>query len=374
MNNNIASLIAKVLSMEASEEEIAQVHSYLKDNPAEAAEFEMLRKLWPLSSEIKTENAAMVNNEDSERLNRILNKAVAERDKLNDFSPAKVDQVIAIKEIGIKFLKYAAVLLIVVTATLYFIGRNNRASTSVVATNLVEIAAENGSRKRVLLPDGSTVLLNAGSKIVYAEKFENDTREVTLFGEAFFDVVKQPSRAFIVHAANINIKVLGTAFNVKSYAEDDAVETTLIRGLVEINRENPGDNKSIYLHPNEKIRVSRCADCTPAEKSNANTAGTKQLIGRIVNLDSTLKEKELLETAWIYNRLEFKKTSFREIARQFERWYDVKIFITEESLAAIKFNGSFENETLEQALMALQKTTPFKFTINKNEVFINLPD
>ena len=106
-----------------------------------------------------------------------------------------------------------------------------------------KLLSTKGSRSRSLLPDGTTVWLNAGSKLYYENDF-NGTREVRLEGEAFFDVVKQTDRPFIVHTSGIDIKVLGTAFNVKSYPEDKTVETTLYRGLVQVFRQEDTPKKS----------------------------------------------------------------------------------------------------------------------------------
>ena len=116
-----------------------------------------------------------------------------------------------------------------------------------------EVLAQKGSRTRTILPDGSTVWLNAGSKISYKPGLSGTTREVILEGEAYFDIVKRAGRAFIVHTKEIDISVLGTAFNVKSYPNDKTIETTLIRGLVSITRNSGKPEKPVYLRPHQKF-------------------------------------------------------------------------------------------------------------------------
>lgn len=238
-----------------------------------------------------------------------------------------------------------------------------------------EVVAQKGSKIRTLLPDGSTVWLNAGSKISYPANFDGPIREVSLKGEAFFDVVKNPDRPFIVHTADIDIRVLGTAFNVKSYEEDKTVETTLIRGLVQITRSNAAAAQDpIYLHPNQKIVLQK-NNPVPQANSQAEGAATqtqaKNISEHITNLDSTRRQEELVETAWVYNRLEFRGDSFEELARKLERWYNIEIHFEDEAAKDLEFNGSLESETVEQAFQALKAAVPFSYTIKGNEIYIS---
>src|SRR5205085_7287309 len=150
--------------------------------------------------------------------------------------------------------------------------------------------------------------LNAGSHVSFNEDFTGKTREVTLDGEAFFDVVKQPERPFIVHVSGYDIKVLGTAFNVKSYAKDKTVETTLIRGVVQVTKHGTQAQKPIILHPNEKLTVEKSAaentKKLPEVKTSAANPDTTDY--KITALNKALHEDERIETAWVYNRLQFR--------------------------------------------------------------------
>jgi len=113
-------------------------------------------------------------------------------------------------------------------------------------------ASRPGEKKIFQLPDGTQVTMNAGSEITLNKDYGQDTREVFLRGEAFFDVHQNKNSPFIVHTANMDIRALGTAFNVRSYFGDKVAETALIRGLVEITLKKE-NNKKILLHPNEKV-------------------------------------------------------------------------------------------------------------------------
>src|ERR1019366_6846207 len=104
-------------------------------------------------------------------------------------------------------------------------------------------------KSKIVLSDGSVVTLNSETTLRYPAEFNGQTREVYLDGEAFFDVAKDHKHPFIVHAGKMNVRVLGTAFNIKSYANDATSETTLIRGAIEVTMsDRPSDR--IILKPN----------------------------------------------------------------------------------------------------------------------------
>src|SRR5690606_31670859 len=118
----------------------------------------------------------------------------------------------------------------------------------------IEIVAERGVRKQLVLPDGTKVWLNADSRLVYDGLLEGDTREVRLEGEAYFDVTRNVNRPFIITTDKISIRVLGTTFNVKAYPDDARTEATLISGEIELSV-NDRPREKILMQPNEKVAV-----------------------------------------------------------------------------------------------------------------------
>ena len=252
--------------------------------------------------------------------------------------------------------------------------KNNNASSVVVEKPVKEtIITQNGSRTRSLLADGTTVWLNGGSKLYYENDFNGATREVRLEGEAFFDVVKKPNRPFIVHTSGIDIKVLGTAFNVKSYPEDKNVETTLYRGLVQVLRHEDAAGKAIQLIPNHKLILPKQAAIETTKLSEDKRLSLKEPASLFITpIDSTKKESERIETAWRYNRLEFVGDNFEEVAKKLERWYNVTIVFTDEEVKQLTgVMGSFETETVAEAFAALKEAYPIKFKIiNNHEIFV----
>ena len=236
-----------------------------------------------------------------------------------------------------------------------------------------EISTRSGSRTKIQLPDGSSVWLNGGSKLIYDNNhFGEKLREVTLTGEGYFDVVKNKDKPFIIHANNINIKVIGTAFNVKAYPGEKTTETSLIRGSIEVTIDDR--KEKIMMKPNDKLIIGN--DAVPLENGDMNA----KKIGSIV-VDSTfmllshlttgIDESTIVETAWVENKLVFDKETFEEVALKMERWYGVSINIADVKLKLQRLTGTFEKETIAEALMALQIATPnFKYKINNQNIII----
>ncbi len=234
-----------------------------------------------------------------------------------------------------------------------------------------EIVTKNASKTKIILPDGSTVWLNADSKLWYYKSFGNVQREVYLTGEAFFDVAKNAAKPFIIHTKLIDVRVLGTLFNVRSYPNDKTVETSLVRGLVQVTLHSRPDEK-YFLKPNEKLVVLNVPDSVNAQKNiqpvlknlDDNLVAIKNLTP--LQQDDSLK----IETAWTKNRLCFIDESFDEVAHQLERWYDVQFVFKNDRYKNIRLNGSFVNETLTQALDALKFSTNFHYEIKDKTVTI----
>ncbi|HRN56946.1 MAG TPA: DUF4974 domain-containing protein [Agriterribacter sp.] len=230
--------------------------------------------------------------------------------------------------------------------------------------NSTEVS-KSGERKSIQLPDGTKVMLNAGSTIHIAEGFNTGSRELTLIGEAFFDVVHNTEKPFIIHTSAMDIKVLGTVFNVRAYPGDKTSETSLLKGSVEVTLKNNKKEK-IYLHPNEKIILPNIAGVPVAEnkklKDKAAATGNFKITGLTYNTtDSTLTE-----VSWTENRLAFNDNSFETIAAELGRWYNITISFTDEKVKQYRFTATFDQKNIEQVLQALQLSRYFKYSIAEN--------
>jgi transmembrane sensor len=236
--------------------------------------------------------------------------------------------------------------------------------------------APKGVKLAITLSDGTKVFLNSTSRIKFPSVFNGKIREVFLTGEAYFDVHKDHRHPFIIHTANMNVKVLGTAFDVKAYPEDATSETTLIRGSVEVTMAGrPADR--IILKPNEKLVINNTSvNNLPGSISKVNLPKDKphNISAPQFTLTSLTfynkKDTSSIETSWIENKLVFKNKLFTELATQMERWYGYNIQFKNEQLKQLRFTASFEKETVSQALDALRLTEDFRYKIDGTTIYI----
>lgn len=354
-NDKIWIMMGRSLSGEITADEQRELNTLLQDRLHLSHQYSMLKKLWTKS--FLQDNFSDEETKEKSLFKKIINKAEIERQ--NTHKTLKSKSKPFFYRLFSKRLIYAYAASVALV-TVFFIGKLKQ---EIKPAAEQVISAQNGSRSKVLLPDGTTVWLNGGSKLYYDYEFSGPQREVRLDGEAFFDVVKQKDRPFIVHAGKIDIKVHGTSFNVKYYPGDKNIEATLLHGKIEVSYNTDKTKPSVFLIPNQKLIIP-IAEPIKIEKSEPKKTY------ELVNLDIKLEETERIETAWIYNRIEFRGETFEELARKLERWYNVKIKFEDEDSKALTFNGSFEKETVEQAFKALQKVGSFTFNIQGREISI----
>lgn len=228
---------------------------------------------------------------------------------------------------------------------------------------MAAIYTRDGSRTRAQLPDGTEVWLNGGSRLTYDPDMNNqDSREVTLEGEAFFDVAKNAAKPFSIRTSRMGIKVLGTSFNVKAYTGDHTTEATLITGAVEVTL-NDGVERNVKLAPNQKIILQH-------GPGNKQTQPNLVAGYRVENIRNNTQDSMVAETAWHDNYLVFDNDNFEDIALKMERWYGIRIHLNGNKLKTYHFTATFKNESFSEVLEALKVTTSFHCRIVSNEVFI----
>jgi hypothetical protein len=208
----------------------------------------------------------------------------------------------------------------------------------------------NGKRFELQLSDGTIVHLNSGTTLKYPVKFiAGENRQVFLDGEAFFDVAKDKKHPFVVNANKLNVRVLGTHFNVSSYPEDDLADVVLVEGSVGMYSANEefNANKNTILKPSYKGSFNK----------NNNQIKTKE-----VNTD--------MYTSWINGGLMFRDKSFNNICKKLERRYDVIIINKNSKLDNEKFNASFEDKPIEKVLTYFKDVYGFEYTTKNNVITI----
>jgi hypothetical protein len=207
-----------------------------------------------------------------------------------------------------------------------------------------------GKRFELQLSDGTIVHLNSGTTLKYPVKFiASENRQVFLDGEAFFDVAKDKTHPFVVNADNLNVRVLGTHFNVSNYPEDKLTDVVLVEGSV-----------GLYT-ANEKFN---------AEKNTVLKPGFK---GSYSKTDNQIKTKAVVTdvyTAWIKGGLTFREMTFKDISKKLERHYNVTIVNQNTKLSNEKFNASFGDEPIAKVLSYFNEIHGINYTLKNNEVLI----
>jgi len=230
----------------------------------------------------------------------------------------------------------------------YFLNSKTKNSKENQELAYNQIVVPSGKVFELTLSDGTHVWLNAGTKFKYPQYFVSsvDTRAVELEGEAFFDVTENKEKPFIVKTSDINVKVLGTKFNVSAYKEDEQVKTVLVEGSVNVLDSKNSDNNQV-IAPNQLISFDK-------KTSNLNTSD--------VNVDSYI--------SWIYNKLLFVNEPFENIAKKIERSYGVKIYNGNKNLDSTRFYGEFDIENVEDVFKTFATSVPFEYHIEKNIITI----
>lgn len=276
------------------------------------------------------------------------------------------------RRIGLyRYISIAAVLLLLLGGYWLFTHVYNRTNNSPLARGQwQEKYSPRKARTSLTLADGTRIVLNADSKLQFPQKFSGENREVYLTGEAYFDVAKDAVHPFIIHTTQMDIKVLGTTFNVRNYPNENVSEATLLTGAIEINvADRPADK--IHLKPNDKFVLT---NSVVAAKDNSGTSEPAANVSSYAVAALTHYESnncsDIIETSWMNNKLVFRGETFGSLAKKMERWYGVTIDFQNLQQQELRFTGVFEKETLEQALHALQLTEPFRYTLTGESLHI----
>jgi ferric-dicitrate binding protein FerR (iron transport regulator) len=234
------------------------------------------------------------------------------------------------------------------------------------------ISTKTGDKANINLPDGSKVWLHGDSKITYVGDFGNKTREINLSGEAFFDVARDKTKPFIIHTRTITLKVLGTAFNVRSYDNEKETETALVRGSVEVTLRNRPDQK-IFLKPGDKLLVKNIPADTALKNFKNQKHDEDTPIAVLTNMHYYGADSSSVETSWTKNQLVFSDEPLDKIALNLERWFNLRVTITNESLKKETYTATLEeDDKLKDFLEALKLAggSHFHYSIKNNEVVI----
>jgi ferric-dicitrate binding protein FerR (iron transport regulator) len=242
-----------------------------------------------------------------------------------------------------KLLRWAAVVALMISsaAIAYLLT-----SRQVEDVSLVECAVPNGETRTVVLPDASKVTVNAGSMLIYPEKF-GKTRHIYLNGEAYFSVIHNPKQPFVVKTMDFDVEVMGTVFNVSSYIDDEKSTATLKSGEVKINfRDN---SPSIILQPNEQLSF---------ERKNHFIARNQVDVSNAI--------------AWIKGNLVVQGNTLEEIARIIERKYGLHVYLNTSRYPNDRLTMKFSNdESIDEFMSIMRLLLPnLRYKIEDKAVYI----
>lgn len=321
------SIIARCLADSHDTDAWTQLREWLSESEANRQTFEAMQKIW---TERSSDPRALNHNDVRDRIWRQATGSA-------DTSPGTTRW---------DLLRWVAVIggLLIVATTAYWVsGFYQKDPTYIVQHN------EAGQRSQFILPDHSQVWLQAGSTLRYPEDFGPAERRVVLEGEAFFDVIKDPTKPFIVDTEDLSTTALGTSFNVAAYIGKPAIEVTLVTGRVKV-WQHTQTAKATILEPGRGARY---------EKSTHHIASFPAAVDVI--------------RAWTDGILVFAGDDYPEFVRKIEQWYGISV--TSQGTVPLRWSirGKFDHPYLSDVLDVLSFNKGFTYTLNEKQLTIIFP-
>ncbi len=309
---DFTTLIVKELSGEISADERRLLHEWVAADESHEREYREYRKLWDGMDKVQGATSSEVDAE-WKRLELVIDAEEKEYEKFSWSFDG--------------FIKVAALLTLLIAAGIgiYFVLNSNYSSYHAVS----EV-------KEVELPEGTVVALNVDSEIKVPKRFSDDIRKVELSGEAFFRVARDTVHPFVVKADDAVIKVLGTAFNVRAYSDEDKVEVTVEHGKVAVFHEENPDDRVILVKGKKAVLRKSTGEIISGENDDINFR------------------------AWQTRRIIFEDTPMSEVARIVGEVYHVDISLASDGLSACSVTTIFDNQSLETVLNVLSSTLNLK--------------
>lgn len=355
IENRIFDLLALKLSGGATSKELGQLQELLQQYPDFQFTYDQIMK--PRATDVSEEHTHQA------YAGHFAKKIVFNATNLGN---AQYEKGFTKHSKRFSIMKYAAIAASIAGIILFyqlFSGDSKRKNSNKNA-RFNEMTTQKASKSTLTLPDGTTVVLNADSKITYDEKFLGTNREVTLTGEAFFDVRHDAEHPFIIHTGKADIKVLGTTFNVRNYPQDAIFETSLIKGRIEVTI-NDVSHRKIILVPSQKLTISPVV-----EKAVTKPAKISPTVDIVKVSPITVQDNVLVETSWMNNKLIFVNKPLVEIARELERHFNVQVIFNSDKAKNYCYTGTYENQSLEDIMKILKLSKTINYKLKNNELII----
>ena len=345
MNEDLKISLVKYITGQADETESAEVREWIKLNPQNEAHYFELYEAW---------HNSLYADKDLIDVERAYQQFLTKTSHKQTFR-------------GLSYWSKLAGAALLVCVGLFGIYRYiaNTQSPEVY----VELNVPKGTTKKMILPDGSSVWLNAGTKITYSKDFGKTNRTVFLIGEAYFDIKKSSTEIpFLVKTDNFTIRDVGTVFNVKAYPEGRLFETTVVEGKVSVEGKliaGSEQESKVFLDANQVLKI----------KTTAETSATKPKNGSIeeepVKVIQILESQIVEHNGWRDDLLIFKGDTFEDIANVLERRYDVNIVFQNDELKHYKYTGTFKHVgNISKVLKVIKENTPIDYKSEGNLITI----
>ncbi|WP_046370536.1 FecR family protein [Flavihumibacter petaseus] len=326
-------MATRVLSGNAAEGEETRLRELVQSNPEFQVLYDQYARYWQSGQETAAPTVEAA-------LERAWQKIHAGETPAGE-SPADVP-VVPIRRIN----KWYWVAAATVAGLLLVAGWLMQARQSALPEMLVSYNPR-GVRSTIALPDGSKVWLSGDSRLEYPAAFTGNLRELKLEGEAFFDVFKNKEKPFVIHLQSGDVRVLGTSFNIESYAADEAITTSVATGKVAFVPAARAYRDSIFLTPGLKVTYTPGNDQVSVTATNAAA-----------------------DRAWTEGILVFAAEELSAITRKLERFYGRKIVFRDEKFRRFRYTGTFSNSSAEEILHFLSRTKAFPITISDTAILI----
>lgn len=337
LNNRYTELIAKKLSGDIDKAEEETLNTWLKASDENQGTFQIYSSIW---SDTKIKRVSK--NADNVFVGI---SAAIQEEEIDSHKTYQIQEKTG--SLSYVWRGIAAAIVILVVAVFVFLSISNKEELPVAQSiHLIEKSLPSGQKIKIFLPDGSTVWLNAESSISYPERFDDVNRVVTLTGEAFFDVNKDPFKPFIVKTDNMDVTVLGTTFNIRSYHNEGITEVALESGKVLVETSDLKENKYI-LSPGEGISVNGKLGKTSRYEVDPKSA-----------------------FQWKDGVIYFNKAGFDEVINKLSRWYGVEFIIENYDGKGWEYSAEFKNDYLNNILQSMSFTKGFKYELDQNKVTI----
>lgn len=300
-----------------------ELSDWVEYSPENKAEFNSYKKIWDASTD-----APFLKKFDTEE------------------AWQKVDSEIESRNLRTKrFRNIGLVLSGMAASLLIFFSLNFFTDIFSGSETTIALSTTYGSRSEVVLPDGSVVKLNAGSNIKYHYDKISQTRKVDFSGEAFFEVAKSKKPFEILTPDGLKVKVLGTKFNLSTYPEDHTAQTSLFEGKVELSKSGL---PAMVLRPGEMAVLDKTSNQILYAKGEISHA-----------------------TSWMQNKLYMENMSLHDVCKYLERWYDVQITLSDESLGQkIHYTGVLKEQSVLDVLNAMCQLSSISYELKGKEITI----